>query len=182
MRVVIGYESMYGNTRRIAEAIGTGFHPDDDVSIVPTSRIDLTRTTPDLLILGTPTHAHGLPGPSSRRAALETAQTANEQHDVDADAAVDTGTREWLSQLPARLDVAVATFDTRFRPPAWMVGHPARRVARMLRRRGARLLSRPESFFVDKHEQLRPGEVERARSWGASIRDRASIVTAGAPR
>jgi flavorubredoxin len=48
MRAVIVYESMYGNTHEIADAIGAGLKPSFDVSVVPVSeaarRFSLTPT------------------------------------------------------------------------------------------------------------------------------------------
>src|SRR5690349_19041433 len=145
MRVVIGYESMYGNTHRIADAIARGFDPGDDVTVTPIAGVHFAEPMPDVVIIGVPTHAHGLPRPSTRRAALDASTTRYEHHDVDESATVDGGLREWLTTLPANLPVLAATFDTRFRPPAWLVGHPARHVRRVLAGHGARLLVRPES-------------------------------------
>lgn len=171
MIVVIGYESMYGNTHRIADAVATGFSPAHDVTVMPLTGVDLSAVAPDVLVIGVPTHARGLPRPSSRRAALDAA--GRDHLHVDDSASVESGTREWLGQLPTAVTSQVAVFDTRFRPPAWLVGHPARRVARQLTRRGARLLTPAESFFVDKHEQLLPDELERARAWGARLNEMA---------
>src|SRR5437764_11988040 len=100
MRVVIGYESMYGQTRRVARAIATGFSPDDDVAVVPVSRCDGDATTADLLIIGAPTHAHGLPGAKSRQAAIDGAPTRYDSHTLGSLAA-GSGVREWPQQLPA---------------------------------------------------------------------------------
>lgn len=171
MRIVIGYESMYGNTHRIAEAIALGFGRDDDVAVVPIAKIKGLIDAADVLIVGTPTHLHGLPRPTSRRAALDSAETPYEHHEVDPAASVADGVREWLETLGPSLRMAVATFDTRFRPPPLLVGHPARRIARALARKGAHLLVAPESFFVDKAENLRPGELERAAEWGAKLHE-----------
>jgi hypothetical protein len=169
MRVLIGYESMYGNTHRVADAIAAGFDEGDEVTVAPVSSFDDTATNVDLLVIGVPTHAHGLPRPGTRRAALDSARTKYERHDVDS-AANGPGVREWLQTLPPRVGVAAAAYDTRFRPPGWLVGHPARAIARALARRGATVVMRPESFFIDKKEQLRPGELERAQAWGARLR------------
>ncbi|TFD25655.1 flavodoxin domain-containing protein [Cryobacterium sp. TMS1-13-1] len=68
MRALIVYESMYGNTRLIAETIGRGLAP-AEVILVPTSQaagVDLTQV--DLLLVGGPTHVHGLSRPSTDRA------------------------------------------------------------------------------------------------------------------
>ena len=172
MRVVIGYESMYGTTHRIADAIAAGFDADDDVVVRQVHRLAPDAVDADVLIIGAPTHAHGLPRPSTRQAAVGDADTKREHHVVDADA-MSAGVREWLETLPASVSAQVAAYDTRFPPPGWLVGHPARRICRELKHRGGRLLDRPESFFVDKHEQLHAGEIDRARRWGAQLREKA---------
>lgn len=169
MHVVIAYESMYGNTHRIADAIGSGFGPDHDVTVAPIHTIDLTDPGVDLLIIGAPAHAHGLPRPGTRRAAVESAHTKFDEHQLEPTAA-GPGVREWLQGLPERVTVRSAAFDTRFRPPAWLVGHPARRISRTLHRRGATVIAAPASFFVDKHEQLVAGELDRAHAWGEHLR------------
>lgn len=179
MRVVIGYESMYGNTHHVAVAIGTGFDPADEVLVRPVDRIPEDLEGVDLLIVGSPTHAHALPRPASRRAAIEGIDRPDDHHRADSGAAIDTGVREWLERLPGGLICSVAAFDTRFRPPAWVVGHPARRISRTLARHGGRVISRPESFLVDKHEDLVVGELERARLWGQHLR---SLVAAAPAR
>ena len=169
MRVVIAYESMYGNTHRIADAIASGFGSDHDVTVEPVDTVDPTEQDIDVLIIGAPTHAHGLPRPGSRRAAVDGARTKYDVHHLEPSAS-GPGVREWLQHLPEKVSVSAAAFDTRFRPPAWLVGHPARRVSRALHRHGATVLGTPASFFVDKYEQLVAGELDRARGWGEHLR------------
>lgn len=177
MRIVIAYESMYGNTHRIGQAIASGFGDLHAVTVVPIGNADADLLDTDVLVIGAPTHAHGLPRPSTRRAAADGAHTKHDDHDLDPSAA-GPGVREWLQQLPAHLSVQVAVYDTRFRPPAWLVGHPARQVSRKLRHLGATVLAPAESFFVDKHEQLVAGELDRARAWGEELRRRAEASAA----
>lgn len=181
MRVVIAFESMYGNTHRVADAIAAGFGADHDVTVQPVDTVKLTDPDVDVLIIGVPTHAHGLPWPSTRRAAVDSARTRYETHQLDSSAA-GSGVREWLDCLPERVSALVAAFDTRFRPPAWLVGHPASRISSTLRRHGATVLTAPESFFVDKHEQLITGELERAWSWGEQLRRQTELSCEPLPR
>ena len=169
MRIVIGYESMYGNTHRVAEAVAEGLGAGHTVTIEPIDQVDASDPTLDVVIIGVPTHAHGLPRPSSRKAAVDSAQTKYDAHQLEPSAG-QPGAREWLARLPEKVAFSGAAFDTRFRPPGWLVGHPARRIGRELRRRGARMLAPPESFFIDKHEQLIAGELDRARLWGENLR------------
>jgi len=168
MRVVIGYESMYGNTRRVAEAVAAGFAPGHDLRIEPIANVDPTDPDLDVLVIGVPTHAHGLPRPSSRRAAADGARTKQDVHQLEPSADA-PGVREWLERLPDQVTFNSAAFDTRFRPPGWLVGHPARRISRVLHRHGATVLAPPASFFIDKHEELVTGELERAQEWGSHL-------------
>jgi hypothetical protein len=171
MRVVIGFESMFGTTRRVAQAIGRGFAADDDVSVLPIRELGHDQlAAAELLVVGVPTHVHGLPSATTRRSAIDGVVTRYEHQVVDPDATVTYGVREWLADLPQACDVAVATFDTRSHLPAWLVGHPARRVARQLVKRGATQLTAPESFLLGKQERLLDGELSRAAEWGAHLR------------
>ena len=74
MHAVVIYESMYGNTHTIAEAIGRGLAPENHVTVVP-----VAEATPellseaDLVVAGGPTHIHGMSGTRSRQAAADAA-------------------------------------------------------------------------------------------------------------
>jgi flavodoxin len=43
MRAVVAYESMYGNTRRVAEAIAAGLQSTCSLSLVPVSQLERDR-------------------------------------------------------------------------------------------------------------------------------------------
>ena len=61
MRAVVVYESMYGSTHQVADAIGAGLGTAFEVSVVPVSQAGpqvLAGT--DLVVAGGPTHAHGM--------------------------------------------------------------------------------------------------------------------------
>lgn len=110
-----------------------------------------------------------LPRASTRRAAVEGARTNYDAHRLEASAG-EAGAREWLTRLPERVTLHVAAFDTRFRPPGWLARHPTRGIIRTLRRHDATVLAAPTSYFVDKHEQLVAGELERVYAWGEHLR------------
>jgi hypothetical protein len=175
MRAVIVFDSMFGNTHEIAEAVAEGLVPHGfvDLFTVDDAAIHVGADV-DLLVVGGPTHGHGLSNRTSRHvSAKQAAQGAT---------AARIGLREWLDTLdpPSRPVSAAATFDTRFRKPAWLTGSAARGAATRLRRRGYTLVVPPESFYVDTGTgPLLAGEADRARRWGDLL---GAIVTADRSR
>jgi len=168
MRSLVVYESMYGNTHQIAEAIGRGLSESGPVVVVPIEEAVAERVaTADLLVVGGPTHVHGMSRPSTRRAAIGDAERPESGLHLDP-AAEGEGVREWLDGLP-RLDLPVAAFDTRMPGPAALTGRAARGISRHLRRAGGEELLPPESFLVSKENVLEDGELQRAIEWGAQV-------------
>ena len=178
MRAVVVYESMYGNTHRIADAIGRGMAQGADVSVVPVAGAgpELVRGA-GLLVVGGPTHVHGMSRASTRQAAVE--QNKEEDGLVVDPAAYGPGLREWLSSLEAA-GVPAAAFDTRVAGPPAVTGRASKGIAKELRRRGCRVATEPESFLVDKLSRLKPGEEERAEAWGATLAVGAQRASKGA--
>jgi hypothetical protein len=173
MRALVCYESMYGNTRAIAEAIADGLGSDLDVSVRPVGALggqDLDGV--DLLVVGAPTHAHGLPRPSSRDDAAGRASAPGDPRSVEP-AAQGPGVREWLEGLGS-LAASAAAFDTRVDLSPILTGRASKGIAKRLRRLGAGEASPPESFLVHKDDTLVDGELDRARAWGAELAHRAS--------
>ena len=74
MKAVIVYESMYGNTRVIADAIGRGLGPENETVVVPVAeaRPGLLAGA-DLVVVGGPTHMHGMSRASTRKGAAQAA-------------------------------------------------------------------------------------------------------------
>ena len=71
MRAIIVYESMYGNTRHIAEAIARGIDDSGTVRVVPVSAAEaVSLANFDLVVVGGPTHVHGMSRASTRHAAM----------------------------------------------------------------------------------------------------------------
>ncbi|MCU7826442.1 flavodoxin family protein [Kitasatospora sp. DSM 101779] len=177
MQAVIVYESMYGNTRQIAEAIAEGVHeaaPDAQVSCLPVAgaTADVTRSA-DLLVVGGPTHMHGMTSGLSRDLARGTRaqNAARESGALAAGAEPDDspGLRTWFHHLPdTENGTHAAAFDTRvdFR----LSGGAADGIARRLARHHYDVLAEPEGFIVEDAEgPLRAGELDRARTWGAGL-------------
>jgi flavodoxin len=61
MRALVVYESMYGNTHVVASNIADGLRATHEVTLVPVAdaTADLVAEA-DLLVVGAPTHVHGL--------------------------------------------------------------------------------------------------------------------------
>ena len=93
MRALVVYESMYGNTHLIADAIGAGLGSDATVVSVHDATRELVEAA-DLLVVGGPTHIHGLTRESSRKAAADAAAKPDSTLTMDPDAFGD-GLREW---------------------------------------------------------------------------------------
>jgi hypothetical protein len=176
MKAVVIYESMYGNTHLIAEAIGVGLREHGDAVVVPVQGASAAIAAgADLVVVGGPTHAHGLSHESTRKGAIAAAEKPESPLTIDADAP-GPGLREWLDDLgPVTLDAAA--FDTRFDAPAALTGRASKGIARKLRHHGAHLLADPESFLVTKGDQLEPHEEERARAWGAKLGQTSGVTT-----
>ena len=163
IRALVVYESMFGNTEQIAEAIAAGLAEHATATLVevgsaPTSiRDDL-----DLLVVGGPTHAHGLSDRGTRRDAMD--------HAIPPVVSDRIGLREWFDSLRSRPSVLAAAFDTRFDEPRWLSGSAAQAAVTQLRRHGFRLLTAPHSFFVlGMSGPLVAGELDRAGRWGRTL-------------
>jgi Flavodoxin len=163
MRAVVVFESMFGNTKAIAEAVADGLSAFLPVELVDVG--DAPAVLPEdveLLVVGGPTHAFGLSRPDTRRTGLQQAG-----RDMDA---ARTGLREWLATVRYSLaGTAVATFDTRIRQPH-LPGSAARAAERRLRRRGFHVISHAQSFYVaGTAGPLLDGEADRAHRWAERV-------------
>ena len=167
MKSVVVYESMYGNTHLIAQAIGEGLAEFGDVAVVPVHRAAAEIAGADLLVVGGPTHAHGLSRAATREGAIAAAAKPESPLEVDPDAS-GPGVREWLDSLD-RIDIDAAAFDTRVDMSAVLTGRASKGIAHRLRHHGARLVVEPESFVVNRGDRLEPHEEDRARNWAANL-------------
>jgi flavodoxin len=161
MKAIILYDSLYGNTEHIAQAIGEGLT--GDVTVVRVGDVQASELKPfDLLMVGSPVHG-GRATPN-----------------------IDT----LLKQLPAHAleGKRVAAFDTRFEAEEQGMGlrllmsvirYAAERIAKELVKKGGRLVAEPEGFIVDNKEgPLKQGELERARDWakGIQVKQESGII------
>jgi len=144
MKALIVYDSLYGNTEKIAQAIGGGIG--GEVKVVKVGEANPEELDSyDLLIVGSPTQGG--------------------RHTV--------ATREFLGKIPADAlkDKRVASFDTRGK--TWVVkifGWAATRIADSLKEKGGNLVAPGEGFFVKATKgPLLDGELERAAAWAKGI-------------
>jgi flavodoxin len=162
-RALVVYESMFGNTEKVAQAIRAGLETVIDTDLV---RVDhAPAEVPDdvrLVVVGGPTHAFGMSRAGTRR-------DASNQGDVVMPAG--TGIREWIEALGRRTGkTVVATFDTRVTKVRRLPGSAAKGAAKALRRIDFAALTEPASFYVD--DSLGPidaAELERAEQWGEAL-------------
>jgi len=170
MRAVVVYESMYGNTHQVADAIGAGLTPAFEVSVVPVSRASAAVLDgADLVVVGGPTHMHGMSRASTRRAAAEAAAKPGSGLTMEP-GADGPGLREWFAAL-GRYPVTVkaAAFDTRVHGPAALTGQASKALSRELREHGFLVIAKPESFLVTGQARLEPHETDLAHAWAAKL-------------
>jgi flavodoxin len=145
MNALVLYDSQYGDTERIAQAIADTlgeFGEARALRLDPTQPVELQGV--DVFIVGCPTQGWR-PTPAIQ-SFLEEASS------------------EELRGL------AIACFDTRFRLPRLMTGSAARVIARKLQEKGVSLLAPPESFFVKGMQgPLHDGELDRASMWARTL-------------
>jgi hypothetical protein len=162
MRALIVYESMFGNTGKVARAVAAGLAETmevevHEVSTAPAHVADLV----DLVVVGGPTHAFSLSRPSTRADAIAKGATQGSS---------DVGIREWLTQLGRPPHSApMATFDTRAERVRRLPGSAAHKAAKLARHHGFQVVG-VESFYVsDTAGPLLPDELQRATAWGRRL-------------
>ena len=152
MRILVVYDSVYGNTEKIARAIGGAVSGEVEVlSAGEGNPVELKSL--DLLIVGAPTQGFRPTRP----------------------------VQTFIDGIPAGAleAVKVAAFDTRI-PEAdvgrglrlliKMGGYAAPHIAKVLKKKGGNLVVPPEGFFVkDKEGPLKEGELERAAGWAKAL-------------
>jgi len=176
MNVVIVFESLFGNTHAIAEAVADGIRAggtDIHVRVIRVGEVmpaDVRDVA--LLVVGGPTHIHGMSSGTSRRLGLQNEEKEAESHGLHLDlepGATGPGLRDWFVTLPrATSRQPAAAFDTRV--DSLLSGGAAHGIARRLERHGYELVAEPEGFMIETTEgPLRKGERARAKQWGAAL-------------
>jgi flavodoxin I len=155
MKTLIVYDSVVGNTEKIARAIAAGLGSPASMEILQAGGVlpeQLTRA--GLLVVGSPT-----------RGFRPTETVA-----------------ELLKRIPSKAlkGIRVAAFDTRLKADElgsagvrFIVnagGYAAKRIAEQLKKAGGNLIVPPEGFYVEDTEgPLKPGELERATRWASGL-------------
>lgn len=150
MKTLVLYDSLYGNTEKIAQAIAGALGAKAE-TVVDRASGDLAGL--ELLIVGCPTHGGRPSEPMSDF--------------IGKIADGDLG------------GVKIATFDTRFardehgKPLQMlmrMIGFAGPKLAEALSKKGGELVGEPEGFIVeDKEGPLKTGELERAAAWAKNL-------------
>jgi flavodoxin len=140
MKALVVYDTVYGNTEKIAKAIGDAVN--SEVKVLRASEANPSELKAfDLLIIGSPTHG-GRPTPAIQ---------------------------DFIDKIPEPIikSIKVAAFDTRLTTRFVRIfSYAALRIADSLKRNGVTLIAPPEGFFVkDKEGPLKEGELERAARW-----------------
>ena len=144
MKSLIVYDSTYGNTEKIARAIGAALP--GDVKVQKAGEVNIAELASyDLLVIGSPTYG-GRPMPT---------------------------VADFLGKIPddAVKGKNVAAFDTRIPTKfAKLFGYAADRIAKSLKDKGANLMVPAEGFFVNgKSGPLKDGEEARAATWAKGL-------------
>lgn len=151
MKVLIVYDSYFGNTEKIARAMSNAFNQDDQIIIKRAADVQKEeRENLDWLIVGSPTR-----GFNPTQAINDFIQELASVNLKDTKAIV-FDTRADVKQINnGFLTVMVKLF-----------GYAAKKMAFRLQKQGARLVLEPQGFFVkDQEGPLFEGEEERALKW-----------------
>jgi flavodoxin I len=146
MKALIVYDSVHGNTEKIARAIAEAITPSNEVKVLRAGEANASELASiNLLIVGSPTHG-GRPTPA---------------------------VQDFLNKVPelSLKGANVAAFDTRITTKlVGVFGYAAGRIARNLKGKGGTPIASPEGFFVKGTKgPLKEGELERAAAWAKGI-------------
>jgi hypothetical protein len=173
MKALVVYESMYGNTAAVGEAIAASLQAGGlDAEVGPVTTIDPTRAAEvDLLVVGGPTHIHGLSSAKSRQTA------ASDEKNAFAEPTLAPGLRTWLKELAPGVGRHAVAFDTRLDKPVVFTGSAAKGIARRLKGCGFSLVAEPQSFLVSTENSLLDDELGHAAAWGSKVAEQGSART-----
>jgi len=148
MDSLLVYLSVFGNTKKVAEAIAEVLESEGPVRVIGADQLTASHFPVDLVVMGSPTHRMSLP--------------------KEIRPVFDTLSKRILRGTPT------AAFDTCYKMSAFLARFTAaKRLDRKLRKLGGKRVLPPESFYVLEREgPLYEGEIERARQWAGLILER----------
>jgi flavodoxin len=155
MKALVVYDSFFGNTAKIAQAIAKGLASKMDVEMLRVSDVKPEQLTEfNLLIVGSPTRKF------SATPAIINLLKKNPSNGLTDVRAAAFDTRISIKDIYSRfLNFMVKLF-----------GYAAEPIALRLEKKGANLVIPPEGFFVKDSEcPLKDGEIERAEEWAKHI-------------
>ena len=143
MKVLVVYDSKFGNTEKVAQAIATALGTGEGIRLAKVDTITPQDATAlDILIVGSPIQAWR---PTKAIKAFINSLQPNVLSGVRA-AAFDTGFRSWLS------------------------GSAAKKIEKALRRQGCLIVAPATKFLVAGTEgPLVEGELDKATAWAKQI-------------
>lgn len=160
MRALVVYESLWGNTEKVARAIADELSSVGTVDIFDSDAAPSSTDGYSLLVVGAPTHAFSMSRPSTRADAVKSHSAPHEPV---------KGVREWLTDLE-RPSVKTPTlvFDTRVDQPR-LPGSAAKAARHELHDLGFDTSVMQQTFRVHGYEgPLLDGETERAIEWASA--------------
>lgn len=159
MKVLVVYESHWGNTASVAKAIADGIGPEAQV-LTTDEASPSTVADADLIVAGAPIMAFSLP--SERMLAT----LAGDGKAPTAPDMSHPSMRTWLDQLPVGHGRS-AQFETGLR---WSPGGATNAIGHKLEAAGFKRLGKSRRFVVKgSYGPLRDGELERAHQWGTEL-------------
>lgn len=156
MKALVAYESFFGNTKTIGDAIARGLTQNHEVTVKPTQDLsDIDFMQHDIIVIGSATRGFR-PSPETQKVLfILKSKTLSGKHV----AAFDTR-------------IKLETIDSRFlRFIVDLGGYAASKILKKLVSSGGIKFCKPEGFLVlDKEGPLEKGEVGRAEKWGSKIK------------
>jgi flavodoxin len=160
VKAVVVYESLWGNTAKVAGAVAEGIGPGAEAVSTGTATPEVL-TGADLIVAGCPVFAFKMSSDRMRESIRKNPGPAPAPPDLSHPSMA-----SWLESLPSG-SAAAAAFDTEARGP---FGKAAPTIARSLEASGYRLIGKPTGFYVSgKYGPLLDGELDRAREWGRAL-------------
>jgi hypothetical protein len=161
VRALVVYETLWGNTEKVARAIAAELQSSMTVEVVDSDSAPIVFEGFDLLVVGGPTHAFSMTRASTRDDAVVK---------QGAPHAPQRGIREWLHLVAGQNHtIRAAVFDTRVNAPR-LPGSAAKAAQQELRSLGFEIVVKQKTFRVHGSEgPLVDGELERATEWAREI-------------